>query len=138
MQQNPQICNDYTQRHFHTKVPLYLPNMTYQMNLQQSPFDKIKQGTKTVEMRLFDERRKPIKVGDEICFTCEQTGEKLLCKVTAVDVFSDFAELYESFDKTQLGYANDEMSNPDDMLQYYTQQNVDKYGVVAFGVQVIV
>lgn len=40
--------------------------MIHKMKLNESPFDKIKNGTKTVEFRLYDDKRKQIKVGDNI------------------------------------------------------------------------
>ena len=40
--------------------------MLYKMKLNKSPFERIKNGTKTIEFRLYDEKRKQIKVGDKI------------------------------------------------------------------------
>ena len=42
--------------------------MIHKMNLHDEPFKKIKNGTKTVEMRLNDEKRRQIKIGDTITF----------------------------------------------------------------------
>lgn len=39
------------------------------MKLQKSPFEKIKNGTKTVEFRLYDEKRRKINIGDQIEFS---------------------------------------------------------------------
>ena len=39
------------------------------MKLQESPFERIKNGTKTVEFRLYDEKRSKIKKGDQIEFS---------------------------------------------------------------------
>ena len=38
------------------------------MRLHDIPFKKIQSGTKTIEMRLYDEKRKMIQDGDEIEF----------------------------------------------------------------------
>ena len=35
--------------------------MLHKMKLNKSPFERIKNGTKTVEFRLFDEKRRQIK-----------------------------------------------------------------------------
>lgn len=43
--------------------------MTYEMNLNRQPFDMIKSGRKTIELRLNDEKRKNIMAGDRISFT---------------------------------------------------------------------
>ena len=42
--------------------------MFISMKLQPKPFAAIKNGTKTIEMRLWDEKRKHITVGDTIEF----------------------------------------------------------------------
>ena len=38
-------------------------NMLHEMKLQDDPFKKISDGTKTIEMRLYDEKRKKSKSG---------------------------------------------------------------------------
>ena len=42
--------------------------MTHKMNLASSAFKSISIGKKTIEMRLYDEKRAKINVGDEIEF----------------------------------------------------------------------
>ncbi len=39
-----------------------------EMHLADEPFEKIKSGEKTVEIRLYDEKRKAIKIGNGIVF----------------------------------------------------------------------
>ena len=43
--------------------------MLHKMKLNESPFERMKNGTKTIEFRLYDEKRKQIKVGDQIEFS---------------------------------------------------------------------
>ena len=50
--------------------------MKHNMNLNNRPFKSIKEGTKTIELRLNDEKRSLLKVGDEIEFTNRDTNEK--------------------------------------------------------------
>ena len=40
--------------------------MIHKMKLKESPFERIKNGTKTIEFRLYDDKRKKVKIGDEI------------------------------------------------------------------------
>ena len=42
--------------------------MIHNMKLNESPFERIKNGTKTIEFRLYDEKRRQIKIGDKIVF----------------------------------------------------------------------
>ena len=109
----------------------------HKMKLQTAPFKSIKSGNKTIEMRLNDEKRKTIKIGDEIEFTNIQTNEKLNTRVLNIHKFKDFAELYKSFDKTALGYLKDEIAKPDDMSKYYSKEDIEKYGVVGIEIELI-
>ena len=43
--------------------------MIFEMNLNASPYEKIASGSKTVELRLFDAKRRRIDIGDKIVFT---------------------------------------------------------------------
>ena len=48
--------------------------MTQKMNLNPEPFEMIFSGQKTIELRLNDEKRQMIKVGDMIEFIQNETG----------------------------------------------------------------
>ena len=48
--------------------------MVHEMRLNDEPFQAIKDGTKTIEMRLYDEKRRMIQVGDVIRFTNRETS----------------------------------------------------------------
>ena len=104
------------------------------MNLYPASFLAIKTGVKTVEMRLNDEKREKIKQGDYIVFTNTETKEELLVIVEKRVVYPSFRELYSEHDKISIGYKKDEVANPDDMLAYYTEENIKKYGALALEV----
>ena len=55
-----------------------------EMKLDKEPFEKIKSGEKTIELRLYDEKRRKIRVGDIIVFTCRDGGERLARRVKAL------------------------------------------------------
>ena len=111
--------------------------MEYYMNLHDSPFNKIKEQSKTIEMRLNDEKRKVLKVNDIIIFTNNVTNEKI--KVVILDLyrFDSFKEVYEKFDKVSLGYEKDEIAHYKDMHLYYSEEDIKKYGVLAIKIKVI-
>jgi ASC-1-like (ASCH) protein len=110
---------------------------THEMKLDPSPFNMIKSQEKTVEMRLFDERRKNIKVGDKIRFTCRESEEELLVRVTSCEVFPSFDKLYDAYPKKAIGYRADELASPRDMEIYYSPEDIKKYGAFAIGIEVI-
>ena len=55
--------------------------MIHRMKLWHDPFMKILEGTKTVEMRLFDEKRSAVSAGGTIVFEDRSDGARLECAV---------------------------------------------------------
>ena len=111
--------------------------MKYEMNLNNEPFNRIKDGTKTIELRLYDEKRQLLKEQDLIEFTNRETLEKILTRIEKLYRFSSFDELYKHFDKISLGYDNDEVANPSDMEKYYSKEEQEKYGVLGIKIKKI-
>mgnify|MGYP004500042479 CR=1 FL=1 len=109
----------------------------HNLKLQQKPFNSIKNKEKTIEMRLYDDKRKLIKLGDEIIFTNIVTNEKLKTKVLSIKLFKNFEELYNNFDKTKLGYKKNEIASPEDMNIYYSVEEQKNFGVCAIEIKVI-
>ena len=114
--------------------------MTHQMNLHAAPFENIARGIKTIELRLYDEKRRLIKVGDEIEFTHSKDSTRTLhCRVTALRTFPSFAELYANLPLLKCGYTADDIdtASPDDMDLYYSKEKQEKYGVVGIEIELI-
>ena len=109
--------------------------MIHEMRLHDEPFKLIKAGTKTIELRLYDEKRQEINVGDMIEFTSRATGERQLTKVIGLHIYSSFADLYKKHDKVSMGYSEDEAAKPEDMELYYSKEEQGKYGVVGIEIQ---
>ncbi len=106
--------------------------MIHFMTLNPAPYAAMQRGEKTVEMRLYDDKRRAVQTGDIIRFTCPGfTGESLNARVDAVRVFPDFAALYAAYDKRALGYAVGALADPRDMERYYSPARIARYGVVA-------
>ena len=110
---------------------------THYLNLQPIPFSLIKTGRKRIEMRLYDDRRKALEIGDYIEFTNNSTGEKLTAKILELHTFKNFEELYAHYNKSLLGYSKDEAANPDDMLQYYSKEKIAQFGTLAIEIKII-
>ena len=104
------------------------------MNLSHEPFMAISNGWKRVEMRLNDEKRKLLKLGDLIVFREKETGMELLTEVNELSAYKDFDDLYLHYSKTDIGYKQDETADPDDMLQYYSRKDIEKWGTLAIGI----
>ena len=110
--------------------------MKHYMNLHNEPFLLIKEGTKTIEMRLNDEKRQLLNVGDTLEFTNRLTNEKINTTIEALEKYESFEELYKHYDKVSIGYKETEEANPKDMEIYYPEEEQAKYGVVAIKIKV--
>ncbi len=114
--------------------------MIHQMNLHSAPFENIARGIKTIELRLFDEKRRLIKVGDEIEFTHSKDPARVLhCRVIALHIFPSFEELYASLPLLKCGYTENDIdtASPDDMDLYYTREAQAANGVVGIEIELI-
>ena len=98
------------------------------MKLQRQPFEAIRLEQKTIEMRLYDEKRRQIAVRDTITFRCD--GEELTVRVIALHRFPDFAALYAALPHSKLG-----SDDPMDMEQYYSKEEQWKYGVLGIEIE---
>ena len=101
------------------------------MKLHNAPFAMIKSGQKTIELRLYDEKRRAIRPGDQICFT-NTTGETLTKTVAKLHRYPNFEALYKALPLLQCGYTEEDIAtaHPDDMKLYYCAEEQAKYGVV--------
>lgn len=103
------------------------------MKLDSSPMKKIKDGKKTIELRLYDDKRKQISVGDIIIFVNRQDDDdRLQVTVKNLFIFKSFAELYKNLPLLKCGYTEDDVNaaSPKDMESYYSEEKQNQYGVV--------
>ncbi|WP_080146025.1 ASCH domain-containing protein [Marinilactibacillus piezotolerans] len=67
----------------------------HQMGLYEEYLESIKQQTKWIEVRLNDEKRQKIKIGDFIEFTkVPQLDESIIVKVTDLKKYKSFKDMY--------------------------------------------
>lgn len=114
--------------------------MKHIMKLKASPFGMIKSGKKTIELRLNDEKRQKLKIGDEIEFICTDDAYKTVgVRVTNIYHFDNFAQLYKSLPLLKCGYTEDDVcfANPDDMNVYYPPDKQMKYGVIGIEIMLV-
>ena len=108
--------------------------MIHKMKLNESPFERIKNGTKTIEFRLFDEKRQKIKIGDKIEFSkLSELKEKILVEVLEIYKDVGFEQLFK-----QLFNDNEEIERKtQSMLQYYSHEQEKEYGVVGIKIKLV-
>ena len=114
--------------------------VTHEMSLREAPFRAVASGRKTVEMRLFDPKRQLIQAGDEIRFSLVGGDESITALVVGLHYFPSFAALYEAMiprvGAAALGYADGDVPAPDDMLDYYSEDSITRYGVIGIEIRV--
>ena len=110
-----------------------------EMKLADEPFSLSENGEKTVEIRLNDEKRRNLEVGDEICFRClNESSKRLNAKVIALYLYPSFKALLSSdlYDKCGCrGWTVD--SATESMYKYYTKEEEQKYGVLGIEIELI-
>ena len=108
-------------------------NMLHKMKLNEDPFERMKNGAKTIEFRLYDEKRKQIKVGDQIEFSkLPDLQEKLL-----VDVVELYRE--DTFEKLFRKLFTDEEEikrKTKSIYEIYSPEKEQQYG--ALGIKILV
>lgn len=104
------------------------------MKLQPSPFEKIKNGTKTIEIRLNDEKRQLLKVGDEIEFSLmTDPAQTIKTEIVGLEKFPTFKEMFAAYPAEEYGGENQD--EWDLMYKYYSPEDEAKYGVLAIRVK---
>lgn len=107
------------------------------MKLNNGPYVNIKNGTKTIELRLNDEKRQLLKIKDLIEFTNRETLEQMLVEIQNLYHYPSFDELYKHFDKVSMGYKENDVADPKDMEKYYSKEEQEKYGVLGIEIKKI-
>ena len=102
-------------------------------------FDKIKSGEKIFEIRLNDEKRQQINIGDIVIFKKEpDLYEGLVCKILEKRHFSSFAQMAQVMSLKDLGFAGKNAEQVERKLHtYYSKKDEEMYGVVVFKIQVV-
>ena len=114
--------------------------MVHNMKLNPKPYGMIKSGAKTIELRLYDEKRQSVAIGDEIVFTnLEDENDKIRTRVLNLHRFSSFEELYDELPLEKCGYTSENVKNAshEDMEEYYSHDEQSRYGVVGIELEVI-
>ena len=106
--------------------------MTHILKLQPKFFDFIKDGTKRIELRLFDEKRQQININDIIEFKREPAQiDSLKVKVIGLLRYRSFEDLFKDFPIEIL--ADSSMTKAEllnALEEFYTPEKQKEYGVL--------
>jgi ASC-1-like (ASCH) protein len=109
----------------------------HHMRLNQNPFEGILSGSQKIEARLKDEKRKELKVGDEIEFSLRENLErKFRARIKNLLYFDTFEELYNSRPASEFnGRDLDHLLTS--IFKYYSKEDEARYGVVGIELEIL-
>ena len=99
--------------------------MTHYMKLRENPFIAMKTGYKTIELRLNDEKRQTLNIGDSIVFQSIDSPSNTITKVIkTLHTFPSFEELYSVLPLLSCGYTPFTLpyAKAEDMKAYYSKE----------------
>ena len=108
--------------------------MIHEMRLDPDIFEQIENGNKTIEYRLYDEKRRKIKVGDKIEFK-KRPDFKEIILVDVIEIYTEktFENLFRKFYydenkiKESASYIN----------RFYSPEKIEEYGTIAIKFSVL-
>jgi len=107
--------------------------MRHDLKLNDAPFEAVKHGRKTIELRLNDEKRRKISVGDLLVFhRASKEYDILLGRVVFLYPFESFEALYQALPLEKMGYPKEEIASASyhDMEAYYSLAQQKENGVL--------
>ena len=114
--------------------------MVYEMRLKDRPYDQIRRGEKSIELRLFDLKRRRLNPGDIIIFYRISSEKDFVASmVKALYRFRTFEDLFEVISMEECGFS--ESTSKEDAVRamrvYYSPDNEKALGVVGIKLELI-
>ena len=105
------------------------------MNVKTKYYNLLKSGEKTIELRLFDEKRQKIKVGDEIIFSdSSNSNDNFKATVLKLHHAENFNALCQIIKPEQAGFSSkEELISV--LEEFYTPSAQKKFGVVGIEIK---
>ena len=113
--------------------------MIHEMKLQPEYFNFILNGTKRIEIRLNDEKRQNIKLGDKIKFLKEpDLNESFEAQVIGLLRYNSFEEMFKDYD---ISILSDKSMTKEELIsvleQFYTKEKQEQYGVLGIRIELL-
>lgn len=107
--------------------------MEMKIHLHPDVFEIVKLGKKNIEVRINDEKRRKLKIGDDLVFLKRPNDdEEIRAKVIGLEYYNLFSELVEHYDMERIyleSFSKEEYLN--EMKRFYTLEEQEEFGVVA-------
>ena len=109
------------------------------IHLDPDVFEVVKNGSKNIEVRVNDEKRRRLKVGDGFTFLKRpEETESLKAIVTSLDYYDNFEELVKHYEIKNLyldSYTKEEFLKL--LERFYSIEEQKEFGVVAIGFKLV-
>lgn len=103
---------------------------THQLKLATEPFNAITSGNKTIESRLYDEKRQKIQIGDQIIFTNrDNPSQTATTEVVGLLRYATFHDLFLHNDPQKFGGESVEWLE-NQISEFYSIEDQRLYEVV--------
>lgn len=113
--------------------------MEHRIKLQPEYYNYVLNGTKRIEIRLFDEKRQQIEIGDKIIILKEPNLDEFFeVRVVGLLRYSSFREMFRDFDISIL--ADKSMTKEElisELEKFYTKEQQEQYGVLGIRIELI-
>ena len=111
----------------------------HEMKLQPEYYNFILNGTKRIEIRLNDEKRSKIKIGDTIKFLKEpELNESFKAKVVGLLRYNSFEDMFKDFD---ISVLSDKSMSKEELInileEFYTKEKQKEYGVLGIRIELL-
>lgn len=112
---------------------------SHEMKLQPKYYNFIINGTKRIEIRLNDEKRQLIKIGDIIEFKKEpELSDSFKTKVVGLLRYDSFENMFKDFD---ISILSDKSMTKEELInvleQFYTKEKQLQYGVLGIRIELL-
>ncbi len=115
--------------------------MQQSMKLTENAYDRVESGKKTIEIRLFDEKRQKLNIGDIIEFSkLPELKDKIKVKVIELHKYKTFRDLVTDYGTEYYGHQKDKYSVDEFVERCYTtysKEQEQKYGVLGIEIKLI-
>ena len=103
---------------------------THQLTLATEPFNAITSGNKTIESRLYDEKRQKIQIGDQITFTNrDNSSQTATVKVIGLLRYATFHDLFSHNDPRKFGGESVEWLE-NQINEFYSLHDQKQIGII--------
>ena len=110
---------------------------THQLRLATEPYDAIVSGKKTIESRLYDEKRQKIQIGDQIIFTNREDPSQIATvKVIGLLRYATFHDLFSHNDPHKFGGESVEWLE-NQINEFYSLRDQIQDGVIGIEFELI-